>query len=138
MQYTKSPSSLDPESPPLTVDLRDLADAFATLPDPRRAQGRIYWLPSLLCLAVAALLCNGRSVLAMAEWAAQLDPVLRAALGLPSDRSPHQSTLHRLFRQLDPDLLSQALSDYFAAAPTAPRPRGTQAIAVDGKAQSGQ
>jgi len=138
MQYTKSPSSLDPGSPPLAVDLRDLADAFATLPDPRRAQGRVYWLPSLLCLAVAALLCNCRSVLAMAEWAACLDPALRAALGLPADRSPHQSTLHRLFRQLDPDLLSQALSDYFSPAPAPPRRRGTQAIAVDGKAHRGQ
>ena len=138
MQYTKSDPPARPAGPDLTLDLADLAHAFAALPDPRRAQGRVYWLPSLLCLAVAALLCNCRSVLAMAEWAAQLDPALRAALGLPLDRSPHQSTLHRLFRQLDPAALSHALTAYFAPEPPTPRQRGAQALAVDGKAHRGQ
>ena len=138
MQYTKSAPPLRPGAAPLVLPLTDLAQAFATIPDPRRPQGRVYWLPSLLCLAVAALLCDCRSVLAMAQWAARLDPARRAALGLPADRSPHQSTLHRLFRQLDPAHLSQALTAYFDPAGAPPRRRATQAIAVDGKAHRGQ
>lgn len=152
MQYTKGvlgttkPKSKQNEQ--FDVELHDLAQAFSTIPDPRRAQGRVYWLPSLLCLAVGAILCNCLSVLAIAEWASLLSPTMREALGLPKDRSPDQSTLHRLFRRLDPHQLSTALTDYFEGASSAsskpkPKPkhlrkRGEQAVAVDGKARKGQ
>lgn len=72
------------------IELGDLAVAFAAIPDPRRAQGRVYWLSSLLCMAVGAILCNCLSVLAIAEWGAGLSPTIRQALGLPIDRSPNQ------------------------------------------------
>ena len=56
MQYT-GPVPRAPMPPaPLEVPLDDLAQAFASVSNPRRGQGRVYWLPSLLCLAVAALL----------------------------------------------------------------------------------
>lgn len=87
------------------LGISDLYEAFAAVPDPRRAQGRVYWLSSLLCLAVAAILCNCLSVLAIAEWAEGLSPEFRRALGLPTDRSPDQSTLHRLFRRTPTSLI---------------------------------
>jgi predicted transposase YbfD/YdcC len=139
MQYTRPVLPAGPRPAHLDIDLADLAQAFALIPDPRRAQGRVYWLPSLLSLAVAALLCNCLSVLAIAEWAARQEPPIRAALGLPLDRSPNQSTLHRLLRRLDPPSLSRALTDYFEqAAPAQERGRGAQAVAVDGKTHRGQ
>lgn len=125
----------------IQVEFGDLYQAFGTIPDPRRAQGRVYWLPSLLCLAVGAILCNCLSVLAIAEWAEGLSPSMREALRLPKERSPDQSTLHRLFRRLDPHQLSNALTDYFEGAAVASkrrRKRGEQAVAVDGKARKGQ
>src|SRR6476620_2976145 len=109
MQYTRPIPIAPPEQAARGLDLSDLAQAFATIPDPRRAQGRGYPLPTLLCLAVAGLLCNCLSVLAIAEWAARQEAPIRAALGLPPDQSPHQSTLHRLLRRLDPQQLSRAL-----------------------------
>lgn len=121
------------------VSLGELYQAFATIPDPRRAQGRVYWLSSLLCLAVAGILCNCLSVLAIAEWAEGLSPCIRQALGLPQDRSPDQSTLHRLFRRLDPHQLTGVLAEYFeATSPSKIRKRAEQAVAVDGKARKGQ
>lgn len=138
MQYTRPPLPAQPAAAPLPLDLGDLAQAFALIPDPRRAQGRVYPLPLLLCLVVAGLLCNCLSVLAIAEWAARQEAPSRAALGLPPDRSPHQSTLHRLLRRLDPQHLNQALTAYFEQAPPTRRPRGAQAIAVDGKTHRGQ
>lgn len=125
----------------IQVEFGDLYQAFATIPDPRRAQGRVYWLPSLLCLSVGAILCNCLSVLAIAEWAEGLSPSMREALRMPKERSPDQSTLHRLFRRLDPHQLSNALTDYFEGAALASkkvRKRGEQAVAVDGKARKGQ
>ncbi len=150
MQYTASKSEAPKdqsryEDEQFNIEFNDLYQAFASVSDPRRAQGRVYWLPSLLCLAVAAILCNCLSVLAIAEWACGLSPDFRQALGLPNDRSPDQSTLHRLFRRLDPHQLSSALAEYFERASSRPskqgkhlRTRAEQAVAVDGKTRKGQ
>jgi predicted transposase YbfD/YdcC len=107
------------------------------VPDPRRAASVVYPLAAILALAVAALLANHRSVLAIAEWGARQDPALLAALGLPEGRTPCQSTLQRLFRQLDGDALAATLAGWFGpqAAPTAATAEG---VAIDGKAQRGR
>lgn len=55
--------------PVVSVSPTSLAAAFAAVPDPRRAASVRYPLPALLAPAVAALLANQRSVLAIAEWA---------------------------------------------------------------------
>jgi predicted transposase YbfD/YdcC len=142
MQYTASKSNVGQyKYEHFDLPITDLYQAFATVPDPRRAQGRVYWLPSVLCLAVAAILCNCLSVLAIAEWAAGLSKELRHSLGLPIERSPDQSTLHRLFRRLDPHQLRGALTDYFEQEYKCGkriRRRGEQAVALDGKARKGQ
>jgi predicted transposase YbfD/YdcC len=116
-----------------------LAAAFAEVPDPRRVASVTYPLAAVLGLAVAALLANHRSVLAIAEWGARQERALLAALGFPTSRTPCQSTLHRLFRQLDGDALAAVLAAHIAplAAPTPPV-AGAQGVAIDGKAQRGR
>jgi predicted transposase YbfD/YdcC len=116
-----------------------LAAAFAAVPDPRRAASVVYPLAAILALAVAALLANHRSVLAIAEWGARQDPTMLAALGFPQGRTPCQSTLHRLFRQLDGEALSATLAGWFRrqAAPKATA-GAAEGVAVDGKAQRGR
>ena len=121
----------------------DLLAAFAAIPDPRRGQGCRFALPALLALAVTALLANHLSVLAIAEWGANQPDRLLQPLGFPDGVTPHQSTLHRLFRKLDPDALTAALSRCFdpavARPPDSPPPfRGAEGIAVDGNAQRGR
>ncbi len=143
MQYTASKFDTEParqhEQEPFNLEIGDLYQAFSMVSDPRRAQGRVYWLPSVLCLSLAAILCNCLSVLAIAEWASRLSPEFRQSLGLPKDRSPNQSTLHRLFCRLDPHQLSSALSEYFEqTSPKRQGKRAEQAVAVDGKTRKGQ
>ena len=97
----------------LTLPATSLLAAFASMPDPRRAQGRRFALPAVLSLAVAAILSNHLSVLAIAEWGrAQRHEVL-LALGFPTGVTPHQTTLQRLFRRLDPTAVATALTRYF-------------------------
>jgi predicted transposase YbfD/YdcC len=124
---------------PLSVAATSLATAFTAVPDPRRAASVVYPLAAILALAVAALLANHRSVLAIAEWGARQEPALLAALGFADGRTPCQSTLQRLFRQLDSAALSARLSACFApgAAP-APEEWEPQGVAIDGKAQRGR
>ena len=116
-----------------------LAAAFAAVPDPRRAASVIYPLPAVLALAVAAILANHRSVLAIAEWGTRQDAAMLSALGFPTARTPCQSTLQRLFRQLDGHAVSDTLTACFSrhARPGSASP-AAQGVAIDGKAQRGR
>jgi predicted transposase YbfD/YdcC len=132
MESTPGPS-------PLTVSATSLAAAFALVPDPRRVASVIYPLPAILAMAVAAILANHLSVLAMAEWGARQDAAMLVALGFPAGRTPCQSTLQRLFRQLDGDALAARLTTYFApSAHLETTDAAAQGVAVDGKAQRGR
>jgi predicted transposase YbfD/YdcC len=119
-----------------------LAAAFVQVPEPRRAASVRYPLPAILAMTVAALLANHGSVLAIAEWGARQEASLLAALGFPEGRTPCQSTLHRLFRQLDGQALAATLTRCFAlsarpASSEASEP-AAQGVAIDGKAQRGR
>jgi predicted transposase YbfD/YdcC len=126
-------------TPPVTVPAPALLAAFAQVPDPRRRQGTRYPLPALLALAVAAILANHTSLLAIAEWGAAQSDAIKHALGFPTAHTPHGSTLQRLFRRLDPVALEAALHTCFDPnQPGELRARGSQGVAVDGKAQRGR
>lgn len=124
---------------PVSVSPTSLAAAFTQVPDPRRAASVVYPLPAILALAVAAILANHLSVLAIAEWGARQDATMREALGFPTARTPCQSTLQRLFRHLDGHALAVTLTACFRPsampATTDPAPQG---VAIDGKAQRGR
>lgn len=50
--------------------LQDWGKAFADMTDPRRKQGQRFTLTSMLLLALAAILSNHVSELAIAQWGA--------------------------------------------------------------------
>lgn len=124
------------ESTPLPVSPQSLRDAFAAVPDPRRAASVAYPLAAVLALAVAALLAGQRSLLAIADWGAMQPPEVLGALGFPTARSPCQSTLHRLFRRLDGAALAAVLAAH--VAPSAVPGDAPQGVALDGKAHRGR
>ncbi len=116
-----------------------LVDAFATVRDPRSRQGQRFTVAALLTLAVAAMLANHLSPFAIAQWGAEQDAASKRAMGFPKGVTPHQSTFHRLFRRLDPALLSAALTDHGTRQdPADPQRRGAAGVAIDGKAQRGR
>ena len=117
----------------------NLVAVFGRVPDPRRPHGRRFPLAAMLALAVAALLSNHLSILAIAQWGKRQSPAVLAALGFPAGVTPHQTTLQRLFRKLDPLPLACALTDCFAPPRSPERdPQGSVGIAFDGKAQRGR
>ena len=128
-----------PSSGPLSVSPRSLAAALAHVPDPRRHASVTYALAAILTLAVAAILANHLSVLAIAEWGARQSPDVLRPLGFPDGHTPCQSTLQRLFSKLDGHVLAAALGAHFAPT-VVPVPAGdaVQGVAVDGKAQRGR
>lgn len=138
MQYSPAFPARTSHSP-LVVSTTSLYAAFEHVPDPRRRQGTRHPLPAVLTLAVAAILSNHLSVLAIAEWGAAQPDKLKRALGFAHARTPHQTTLQRIFRRLNPAALEQALTGFFdPSMPGEVLKRGTQGVAVDGKAQRGR
>ncbi len=118
---------------------RTLTDAFAAVRDPRSRQGQRFTVAALLTLAVAAMLANHLSPFAIAQWGAEQDAASKRAMGFPKGVTPHQSTVHRLFRRLDPAVLSAVLTAHGATELSpAGRERGGVGGAIDGKAQRGR
>ncbi len=92
-----------------------------------------------MTLALAALLCNHLSVLAIAEWGASQSDETKRALGFKKGIAPHQSTIHRVMRRLDPKQVEEAFCHVFHHLSETPaQERGATALAIDGKAQRGR
>lgn len=115
-----------------------LTNVFAAVPDPRCRQGRRFTVAAMLTLALAAMLANHLSPLAIAQWGAEQDAESKRAMGFPKGVTPHQSTFARLFRRLEPAVLSAVLTAHAAenAAPAA-HGRGAVGVSIDGKAYRG-
>lgn len=135
MQYTATAS----DGATVTFAVESLPQAFAHIPDPRRKQGTRYSVAAILSLAVVAVLANHTSVLAMAEWLAHQTCHLRRALGFARDTTPHQTTIQRLLARLNPADVAAAVERVFDPRRAGElRPRGSQGVALDGKAQRGR
>jgi len=115
----------------------DLLEALGRVPDPRDRRGIRYPLVPVLAIAVCAMLAGARSYAAIAEWAADAPPRLRARLGLPG-AVPDLATIWRVLTAVDPAALDAAVGAWVAAQLAGRRRPGTRVVvAVDGKTVRG-
>jgi len=119
--------------------LQDWQKAFEQVKDPRRKQGQRFRLTSMLLLALAAILSNHVSELAIAQWGAGQSDEVKKALGFEEGKTPHQTTIQRLFRKLSVEELEAAFRGIFLQmfAPHKEE-RGACAVSIDGKVQKGR
>ena len=104
-----------------------LWEAFASVPDHRRAAGKRYPLASLLLIAVAALLAGRRDQLGIVRWGRRLSREALASIGILRARVPAPSVWCALFQGLDVTALERALGTWV---------QGEMApghVAIDGK-----
>jgi DDE family transposase len=117
-----------------------LLEALQAVPDHRRSN-RCYPLAPVLTLAVCAMLCGARSVLAIGEWGRRQGPELLGRLGLGARGAPGPTMLHYLFRRLDVDAFEATLTAWLEAHPAThalPSPvLGFEPVAFDGKVLCG-
>jgi predicted transposase YbfD/YdcC len=119
--------------------LEDWQKTFAQVKDPRRKQGQRFTLTSMLLLALAAILSNHVSELAIAQWGAAQSDEVKKALGFAKGVTPHQTTLERLFRKLSAEEIEAAFRGLFLQVfEQDQEKRGACAVAIDGKAQKGR
>jgi predicted transposase YbfD/YdcC len=127
------------------ADAPHLLTYLAAVPDPRAIRGRRHPLVAIVGLAAAAVLAGARSIVAIAEWAADAPQPVRAALGARRDAPDHfavpaDATIRRTFSRLDADALAAAVGAWLADRERErPRPAASRrrAVAVDGKTLRG-
>jgi predicted transposase YbfD/YdcC len=119
--------------------LQDWQNTFAQVKDPRRKQGQRFTLRSVLLLALAAILSNHVSELAIAQWGVAQSDVVKKALGFEKGKTPHQTTIQRLFRKLSIEEIEAAFRSIFLQIFEKDKEkRGACAVAIDGKVQKGR
>jgi hypothetical protein len=105
--------------------------ALGSVADRRTRKGRRYSLPSLILLALAAMLAGANDLLAIHRFARRLPPKALNALGITRGRGPAHATLHYVFRGLAVVDLERALCGLVRA------PNGLGPVAIDGKTLRG-
>jgi hypothetical protein len=140
------PAGLDQlasQSPPSPDEHPGLLEHLAVVPDPRRAQGRRHPLAFILGLAACAVLAGAKSLIAIAEWAADAPPDVLDALGAPVREpagpvAPAEATVRRVLQCVDGDALGAAVGGWLADRDRrAHGPRPARTLAVDGKTVRG-
>jgi len=83
---------------------QSLLGVFATIADPRGRRGRRHDLAGVLAIATAAVCAGASSLVAIAEWAADVgrDLLVKSGLLRPGRRVPSESTIRRILQALDP------------------------------------
>jgi predicted transposase YbfD/YdcC len=117
----------------------DWQSACEQVNDPRRNQGQRFSLTSIVLLALAAMLSNHLSELAIAEWGAGQSEEIKKAFGFKKGVTPHQTTIQRLFRRVSAEEIETAFRRIFLHIVTSKKEkRGDCAVSIDGKAQRGR
>jgi hypothetical protein len=110
---------------------RSLYSALATLPDARKARGKLYPLPALLTMTVAATLCGCKTLTAVAQWGRDYNHLL-GLLGFTKRRGdryrcPCVGELSTIYAALDAAAFEVALCRWLR-----PDEPGAS-VAIDGK-----
>ena len=125
-----------PQSPKMMLtaeQMNSLPDFFNEVSDPRRAQGRIHSLPTVLAIATAAVLCGMRGYKAIAGWANDLGPKARERFRCRRQqgggyRVPSEFVIRDLLIRVDPVEVDRALQKWNAVFG-----KEDQSLAIDGK-----
>ena len=102
-----------PSSTTTALSRRPLREVLEGVTDPRDRRGVRHPLVSAGCLAVTGILAGCRSLTAIWEHAADLEPADPGALGPGAGRAlPSESTIRRVLKDLDPAGLDARLTSW--------------------------
>jgi predicted transposase YbfD/YdcC len=133
--------TLDRETVPAVA--LSLVDAFAAVPDPRKARGIRHGVAAILLLGACAVLTGARSFAAIAEYAHDTGRTILDTLGVGAV-VPHACTIRRVLSDLDPAAVEAAMRAWVQAqrvqtpaSDGVPAREQRQVLAVDGKTVRG-
>jgi hypothetical protein len=114
-----------------------LLDVLSDVPDPRRAQGRLYKLPYVLLFAILAIVTGCDSYRGIVTFIGVHRRRLNAAFGLAWRRAPAHTALRYILQGLDPAGVEAAFRRHAALLQAARATPGQGSIALDGKTLRG-
>lgn len=116
--------------------MRALPDFFMNIPDPRRGQGRRHSLPTVLSIAVAAILCGARGYKDISTWANSLGQKARINFRCRRENGkrvvPSLSIIRNVMIGVEPDDLEAALQHWSVIYG-----KKDTSLAIDGKTMRG-
>lgn len=114
-----------------------LLGLLAEVPDPRRAEGKVYSLPHVLLFSILAVVSGGNSYRSIATFIDVHRRRLNRAFGLRWRRAPAHTAIRYILQGLDSDAVEVAFrrhADLLQAACAKP---GSGSLAIDGKTLRG-
>jgi hypothetical protein len=110
--------------------MSSVVELFAEVPDSRGKHGRMYPLPAIFSLTVAAMMCGRTSLSGIARFARERTPQEMRLLGFRRCIRPAQNTLSIIFANVNVEALEMALSKASGILESVDEPHH---MAMDGK-----
>ena len=114
-----------------------LLDLLAEVPDPRRAEGKLYKLPYVLLFSILAIVSGCNSYRGIVTFIAVHRRRLNAVFGLKWRRAPAHTAIRYILQGLDPATVEAAFRRHAALLQAASATPGQGSIALDGKTLRG-
>jgi predicted transposase YbfD/YdcC len=106
---------------------------LSEIPDPRRAEGKLYQLPDVLRFAILAVVTGGNSSRAIKTFIAVNRARLNAAFGLCWKRAPAHTAIRAILHSLDPKAVEQAFRRHAMGLLDGAGDLSQRIVALDGK-----
>jgi len=117
--------------------LSPLLDVLAEVPDPRRAEGKLYELPYVLLFSILAIVSGCNSYRGIVTFIDVHRRRLNTAFGLSWRRAPAHTAIRYILQGLDPATVEAAFRRHAALLQAARATPGQGSIALDGKTLRG-
>jgi len=114
-----------------------LLDVLADVPDPRRAEGKLYKLPHVLLFSILAIVAGCNSYRGIVTFIDVHRHRLNAAFSLKWRRAPAHTAIRYILQGLDPAALEMIFRRHAALLQAARATPGQGSIALDGKTLRG-
>ena len=114
-----------------------LLDLLAEVPDPRRAQGKLYSLPHVLLFSILAIVTGCNSSRGIVTFIDVHRHKLNEAFGLRWRRAPAHTAIRYILQRLDPAAVEATFRRHAALLQVAHATSGQGCIALDGKTLRG-
>jgi predicted transposase YbfD/YdcC len=114
-----------------------LLDLLAEVPDPRRAQGKLYSLPHVLLFSIFAIVTGCNSSRGIVTFIDVHRRKLNEAFGLTWRRAPAHTAIRYILQRLDPASVEASFRRHAALLQAARATSGQGSIALDGKTLRG-
>ena len=110
---------------------------LATIPDPRRAEGKIYRLPHVLLFSIFAIVSGANSYRGIQTYFKAHLRALNKAFKIKWKRAPAHTAIRYILQGLSPAEVEKVFREHAANLNLAPAGAQTRVIAFDGKTLKG-